>query len=69
MYQSTSARKKFYFSLIAMLIFSVMILMVLEFGGYLRLKAALKKELPVEVMRTMVDWVDYFHHHRGGSLA
>jgi len=62
-----SARKKLYFSLIAMLISSAIILMILEFGGKLRLQAALKKELPVEVMRSMIDWVDYFHHHRGAE--
>jgi len=65
--QPINASKKLYFSLIAMLISSAIILMILEFGGHLRLQAALKKELPVEVMRSMIDWVDYFHHHRGAE--
>jgi hypothetical protein len=43
------------------------ILSILEIGGNFRLKAALKNELPIEVMRTMVDWVDYFHHQGGAA--
>lgn len=67
MNQPINARKKFYFSLIAVLISSAIILTILEFSGRLRLQVALKKELPVEVMRSMIDWVDYFHHHRGAE--
>lgn len=57
--------KNICFYAIAISIALFMSLGLLEIGGYLRLEAALKKELPVNVMRTMIAWVDYFHHHRG----
>lgn len=58
-----SRQKKFRF--IAYLITLIGIFIVFEISGHIRLSFALKKELPVEVMRSMIDWVDYFHHHRG----
>ena len=53
------------FRLITLLISIIGICFVLEISGHFRLQFALKKELPVEVMKKMIDWVDYFHHHRG----
>lgn len=63
-WQSNRSRQK-KFRFIAYLITLIGIFIVFEISGHIRLSFALKKELPVEVMRSMIDWVDYFHHHRG----
>jgi Na+/melibiose symporter-like transporter len=52
------------FRLITLLISIIGICFVLEIFGHFRLQFALKKELSSEVMKKMIDWVDYFHHHR-----
>ncbi len=54
------------FKVITYLFTFICILIILEITGYIRLSFALKKELPVEVMQKMINWFDYFHHHRGG---
>jgi len=63
-WQSNRSRQK-KIRFIAYLITLIGIFIVFEILGHVRLSFALKKELPVEVMRSMIDWVDYFHHHRG----
>ena len=62
----THSRQQRIFYIITYAISIIGALIALEIGGYLRLAAASKKELPVSVMRVMQDWVSFFHHHRGG---
>jgi len=57
-------RRIFYIITYAITIIGVFV--ALEMGGYLRLAVASKKELPISVMRVMMEWASFFHHHRGG---
>jgi len=61
-----SRQKKFRF--IAYLITLISIFIIFEISGHIRLSFVLKKELPVEVMRSMIDWVDFFGNaHKMGK--